>query len=186
MDPNSFDKLNQLIEKRERRGELVGGEILAVWGVLNLITVSIYKYLWHTSFPWLIMVVLGIVIHVSYLAYLKRRSKYKLFWEGTVNYIWLVTVILLPVVFFLFPVVFKLYGARAVFPLVELLLAVALFISGIISRKLSMKVGGVFFLGASLFTAAYPGEYLIPYMFSMIFGFIVPGIWSRYERKKLG
>lgn len=184
MDQNSINTLKNIIAQRQNRARTIGGEVFAIWGTLNIITSILHKNIWHSPFIWMIMVAIGAPFQAMYVRKLKKRSEFKLFWSFSVSETWLAIVAMLPLIFYVFPHVFHLYTQKAIFPIAYIGLAGGMYFSGILTEKLSMKIGGLLFLACSVLTGVFQDQAHMIHGLAMFFGFIVPGIWSKYEQKK--
>ncbi|OHD13080.1 MAG: hypothetical protein A2Y41_03955 [Spirochaetes bacterium GWB1_36_13] len=179
-----YNKLKELIEKKEQRERTVGGEVFVVWGMLNIVSIFIFRFLWQEIAVWIIMVGIGVSFQVFYLNKIVRKKGYKTFWTGTISRIWLSAVFVLPLVFYVYPFVFHLYSLEAVLPLILLFMGTLMIITGMILKSWTFKTSALIFVSASIFSAAFPLAYLYFYPSAFFLGFVIPGIWSFYEQRK--
>ncbi len=184
MDKNTINNLKDIIEKRENRNKETGGEVFAFWGIINVIALIIYRFIIPSNMIWLIMVLLGIIVHISFQRQRRKREGYSTFLTKTLFEIWIFIVVILPITFYIFPVILKMYNTDVVVPIVALFLALGMFISGVITRKWSLRAGGGIFLIGSILLALNPENKFLYYLLAHIFGLIIPGMISNIEKKK--
>ncbi len=185
MKEESIDKLRQLVEKRRSRG-IAGGEIFAMWGFLNLISFTIHYFFINSIIIWIVMLGIGIILQIFYVKFFLNNKGYQLFWFGKINNLWIFMLVLLPFIFIVFPFLLKLYTSYCIYPLILLWLSIGMFVSGLIVEQWSMKIAGMIFLASSILLSFFMDKWNIIYPLSIIFGLIIPGIWSKYEEKKRG
>ena len=162
-----------------------GGEIFAGWGVLNLIALFVSQFLWNSVFVWVIMIVTGIIGQIVYLKIVSDKGKPIIFGEKAISNLWLFLIAVLPLIFYIYPFVFKIYPASAIFPLIALWLSIGLFISGIIVGQMRYKLGAAVFLLTALLLPLFKGQaQLWIYTAAIILGLIVPGLWRKQKAKK--
>lgn len=183
MHEESMNKLQKLVKERKQRSKICGGEVFAIWGGLNLIAFLVNQFLIDSLAVWLLMLVVGIMIQVFYGLNLKRNECRELFWTKNINYLWLHLIVLLPLLFYVFPFLLKIYHAAAIFPLIALWLSLGMFLSGIMVEQKSMIAGSAVYVLTAVLMAFFPDRILIFYPASSVFGLIIPGIWSKYEEK---
>jgi hypothetical protein len=184
MQDETLNQFNKLVEQRSARGKVVGGEIFALWGVLNLIAFFTDYYLWSSIFVWLIMILAGAVIQVVYFRFKVNKPGFRLFWVGIVNQLWLFMVILIPFIFYVFPFLLRIYSPEAIFPLIFLWLSAGLLVTGLIVEQPGFIFGGIATFAAAILLVVFMNSLLIIYPAAIVAGLIIPGIWSRYEEKK--
>ncbi|MGA2142116.1 MAG: hypothetical protein ABSG94_06790 [Brevinematales bacterium] len=181
MEDESENQFKELIEKRNARGKMAGGEMFAFWGILNLISYFIFILLWHSDFVWPVMIIIGMTIQVIYVRNLEKDKGYQLFWFKNTSQLWLFLVVLMPLIFYIFPFVLKMYKPMTIFPLIFLWLSAGLMISGIIVEQLCFKLGAAVMACAAVLTVLFFSLVLYIYPVSILLGLIIPGVWSRYE-----
>jgi hypothetical protein len=178
------DRLEVLLQNHGKREKNAGGEIFAFWGTLNLLGLALSRAMSEKFFLiWLVLVPSGIVIQSLYIRYLYRHRGFKLFWEHRMTELWSIMLVLLPLFFYVFPVVMKLYQPKAIMSMVTLWLGLALLMSGIIVRQVSLKFGAFAMFTASLLLAYFPEQMYLLYTSAVIAGLIIPGVWSKYEER---
>lgn len=185
MDKDSFGKLKEIIEKREEREHLSGGEVFVWWGLLNLIAMNVFHFWIYSDWVWIVMIITGIVGQVWYIGFLKRKTGVVMFWGKALSELWIFIVVLLPLLFYVFPVMAGIYSGKAIFPLIFISLCIAMYISGILTSLLAFKIGGVVYLLSAIVCAFKPEWVLYIFNLTTLFGLIIPGIWSFYERRKV-
>ncbi len=184
MDNNSIEKLQNIIENRKRRVNYSGGAIFIIWGLLILSSMFIHKYLLHYEWIFFIVVVIGIIFQVLFLRYLRIKAGYKTLWRNTVNYMWFIILLIIIIVGLLFTSVIKLYSINAGNTLIFFYLAPGMYLSGLILDNWSLKTGGFIFIIFSILIAMDNSKNSITLqMLGMIFGQIIPGIFSILEDK---
>ena len=181
----NLEKLQKLVEERERRENMGGGEIFAGWGVLNLLALATDYFVSCDTLVWIIMILVGITGQIIYLKIASARGKSMIFWEKAISNLWVFLVAILPVIFYLYPFVLKVYPNKAIFPLVMLWLSIGLFVSGIIVGQLRHKIGGFVFLAAAVLTPLLTEQAQVwVYAAAVVLGLIVPGLWKNKFLKK--
>ena len=185
MEHESMDELKNMIQKRKARERLVGGEVFAFWGLLNIITYLVYQYVFTSFWVWIIMVVAGISTQIIYVREMKKKLKYKLMWSHRVSILWLGFVLMLPLLFYVYPQVFKIYSQKAVLPIISLGITLGLFSTGLMTLQKSWYFAAGIFLTASISSGACIKAQGWIFMGAMVFGFVIPGIWSKYEQRKI-
>jgi hypothetical protein len=184
MHEDAESQFKELVEKRDARGKIAGGEMFAFWGILNLVFYSIFIFLWRSEIVWPIMIVIGMAVQIFYVRRLENDSGFRLFWYKNTSQLWLFLVILMPFIFYIFPAVLKIYPEMAIYPLMFLWLSIGLMISGILVEQLCFKLGALVMACACIFTVMNFSMIKVIYPAAVLLGLIVPGIWSRYEQKK--
>jgi hypothetical protein len=183
MEEETVEKLKKLVEKRKSMEKVAGGEIFAMWGILNIIAFTVFNFIRYSILVWVVMISVGIITQILYVRYLESKSGFRLFWTNKINELWIYMIVLLPFIFFVFPFLLKIYDPWSIFPLISLWISIGMFASGIIVNQLSMKIGGFVFLISSILTVKFLDLWFIIYPASVVCGLIIPGIWSKYEEK---
>ncbi|MEJ5284809.1 MAG: hypothetical protein ACP5Q5_10715 [Brevinematia bacterium] len=178
-----MEKLKEIVSQREERFYLSGGEVFVWWGVLSLLAHNIYNLLLPNIFVWIGMIVLGNAGMIAYIA-IAFKGGYKTFWGKMLGEFWGFLTILLVFVFYIFPFVLKLFPPMAIYPLILFCLAVGMYVSGLIAQSIAFKVGGIIFLVSSVLLAYNTTWFFWIYNAGTFFGLVIPGIWSRYEKRK--
>jgi len=178
----STDKLETIVSKRLKREKISWGEIFIFWGILNLVGIALSLVIGGAT-VWLVLVPLGILAQSLYVHHLRRSSGYLIFYEKAMTELWLFMLILLPVLFYVFPFWFGLYAPRAIMSMVTLWLALALFMSGMLTRSAGIAAGAAPMLAASVLIAFFPDRMPLIFMGAVVLGLIVPGMWSRHAEK---
>ncbi|MCX7872322.1 MAG: hypothetical protein N2487_03455 [Verrucomicrobiae bacterium] len=178
-----MEKLKELISQREERFYLSGGEIFVLWGALSILAHNIYNLLLQHILVWIGMIILGNAAMITYVS-IACKGGYKTFWGKMLLEFWGGLTLLLVFVFYLFPFVFKLYPPVAIYPLILFMLSIGMYVSGIITESVVFKLGGVAFLISSVLIAHNTTWFFWGYNAAAFFGLVIPGIWSRYEKRK--
>ncbi len=183
MEKNSIEKLKEIVERREERETLVGGEIFAGWGVLAIITHNLFNLLFPNVLLWVGMLVIGILAQTIYtlLAY---KNGWSSFWGKMLSAFWIFLTAIFILIVYVYPFLLKLYPPKAIYPLNLLMLSIGMYVSSEIATKFSFKVGSVVFLISSFLTAYNIDLTFIVFNVAILLGLIVPGIWSFYEKRK--
>jgi hypothetical protein len=184
MENNSLQTLKNMIDERKKREGMQGQEVFAAWGLLNILVLLLYQFVWHSPLIWVIMIGTGIFFQIFYTKRRKIKKGYVIFWNHAISQIWISIVISLPLLFFIFPHILHLYGKVAIFPLLQLILFFGMYVTGIISKERIFKWAGIVFLFTSILSGVWPDLAKIFYGGAMLLGFILPAIGSRYAGRK--
>ncbi|MGC8764373.1 MAG: hypothetical protein ACP5QT_00590 [Brevinematia bacterium] len=178
-----IDKLKEIVTQREERFHLSGGEVFVWWGILSLLAHNIYNLLLPSIFIWIGMIVLGNIGMIAYI-FFAYRSGYKTFWGEMLGEFWFFLTLLLILIFYVFPFVFKLYPPMAIYPFILFSLSIGMYVSGLITQSISFRVGGIIFLISSILLAYNTTWFFWIFNAGILSGLVIPGIWSMYEKRR--
>lgn len=186
MSKDTIKKLNMLIESRQVRAKEIHGEIWVVWGVLNIIAMSVNLWVFSSFFVWFTMMGIGVTYTIVYGEIIERKDgEFKINVINTVFKLWMFLIVLvIPIIFYVFPVLLRLYNGEAILPLLLIMLSIAMIATGFLAENISFKIGGLVFIICSVLSAKYIESGAIIYLISMFFGLTIPGYLSRYEKKR--
>jgi len=89
---------------------------------------------------------------ITYIIF-TSKGKIKTFWGKMLGEFWGFWTVLLIFLFYAFPFVLKLYPPMAIYPLILFALANGMYVSGLITERISFKAGAIAFLLSSLYLA---------------------------------
>lgn len=178
------EKLKNIIDEREKRKFIARGEIFIFWGTLNFITALLYEFVIKSSWIWLGMVIIGTIIMIIYFEYVKRKHGKVVFGGKILMELWIFMMILLPFIFWIFPTYLHLYSTDVIWVLIMIILGIAVYISGIITTTISLRVGGIIMFIAAALTGIKDIHWLIPYSTMVLGGLVLPGIFTIIEGKR--
>jgi hypothetical protein len=182
-EKNTIEKLKEIVEQREERFNLSGGEVFVWWGVLTLLAHNIFNLLFPNMLVWIGMIVIGNAGMITYIIIISR-GKFKTFWGKMLAEFWVFWTVLLIFIFYVFPFGLKLYPPTAIYPLILFALANGMYVSGLITERISFKAGAIAFLLSSIYLAFDTTKFFLVYNIGTILGLVIPGIWSLYEKRK--
>lgn len=178
------EKLKSIIDERENRKSQAGGELFAILGSLNFIAGLLYEFVIESLWIWVAVIVLSVVVTVIYSEYTKRKYGKTVFGSKVMVELWIFTMLILPFLFYVFPAVFHFYSYNVAMIIAFTVLGIAVYISGIITTTISLRVGGVVFLIAATISGFKEVYWFVPYTIMSFGGLILPGIFSIVEAKR--
>lgn len=175
--------ITSLLQSREKKEGVIGGEYLAFIGMLMTVTYLVNAFIYSHMWVWVGSISLG---WVSIVCYEKIRARkeghYATRIQKEVLSIWvLVGGFAIPTVLFLLPSFFELYSGKAIVPLTYFTLGIGLWLTGAVSKSIEFNVGGALFFVAMFVAASLNSNLyqLILFIGVMSAGLIVPGIVSK-------
>lgn len=179
--------IDSLIQSREKREGVIGGEYLAFIGLLMTATYLINALVISHFAIWAVSIALGWVAILTYeKVKAMKDGHYATRIQKEILSIW--TVIggfAVPAVLIILPALLELYPGEAIIPLTYLVLGIGVWLTGAVAKSGVFKVGGVFyfagmFISPVLSTQAHQ---MILFFIVMFAGLIIPGIVSKVHEK---
>lgn len=187
MSARTLSELQTLLSNHQKRTSRLWGELFALWGLLVIGATLLELYVWSSIWLWPGMIGVGLAAQFGYVRSVERRAgECTLKLKHDLFVLWMsITLVVLPLVALVMPLVFKIYPSTASLVLITVVLALGMWVSGFIGRSGSFKVGAVVLLlggvGQACALLLYQRQTLADvwvFILTILCGLVVPGIVS--------
>ncbi len=183
MVSSNVSGIDSLIQSREKKDTVIGGEYLAFIGLWISVTYLINAFVYSHISIWLVSIALAWVAIFGFEKFQERNDgHYSTRIQKEVLSIWIIIGgFAMPTILGILPLLFDIYLGKAAVPLSYLILGIGVWLTGTVSKSTVFKYGGIaFFIGMFISLALNSNTHqLILFQIVMTLGLVVPGIVSK-------
>lgn len=188
MEKQTGLSLEQIIQSRNKKDTIIGGEYFAFFGLLLILTYLFSAFIFSDWWIWLLSIGIGWLSIISYEYYrYAKDGRYSTRIQSEIYSTWIIIGgFVLPIILIVFPNFLKLYPGKAICPLTYLVTGIGVALTGVICKDKGFKLGGFVFLIGSFLSVYFNNgiQQLVIFMFVMLLGLVIPGLVSKYNEKR--
>ncbi len=183
MDNSEVTGIETLLQSRESKEGVIGGEYIAFIGLLMTATYLFNAFVYSHFAVWFASITFGWIAIVGHEKIQEQKAgHYATRIQKEVLSIWaIIGGFAIPTVLIFLPAFFDLYSGRATVPLIYLILGIGTWLTGAVSQSSVFKGGGISYFIALFLSPLIPSSMnqLILFVIVMFLGLILPGIVSK-------
>ncbi len=187
MSISEITGIDSLIQSREQKEAVIGGEYLAFIGIHISVTYLFNAFVYSHFWVWFVSIIFGWLAILGHEKFQERKvGHYATKIQKEVLSIWAVVGgFAIPSVLLILPALFDLYSGITTVTLTYLILGMGVWLTGVVSKSTIFKLGGLcYFIGMFLSPLMNSNnKQLILFLIVMITGLILPGIVSKVNER---
>ena len=181
-EPDKLEQLLSLRQKASRKDKM--GIIYAFWGVYNTLGVWIFQLVWTSAMFWLFWIPAGVVIQTILIS-LEKSSGQRPIWDRVfVGKVWASALVPMPLLVYVFPVLFHLYSTDLIFPIALVWIGVTLYVAGVFSRQIQVSMAALLWVTMAPVFLMFPDQVVWLFTALNLVGLALPGLWSLREERR--